>query len=179
MVLTNSVFSSCVFRSLSDLDKDSQLNIEEFALAMYFVDMAKLGKQLPNHVPQDLLPLAYQGRAHSDSVGSEGRDRSGSNVSLDGRSRSGSMADDKRTICKCIMYNPVKNLLHQERDLIKVQELNLRPQHYCLLLLSACCCCLLITGEAVFCRQQPQPFPKLHGPVLLYVVWMMSGALLS
>ncbi|XP_031554337.1 intersectin-1-like isoform X2 [Actinia tenebrosa] len=82
--------------SLSDLDKDSQLNIEEFALAMFFVDMAKQGKQLPNQVPQELLPLAYQGRVHSDSVGSEGRDRSGSNISLDGRSRSGSMAEDKR-----------------------------------------------------------------------------------
>jgi len=82
------------------LDKDSQLNIDEFSLAMHFVEMAKQGHQLPLTTPLELL-TPVQARAHSDSIGSDsGRERSSSNVSLDGRSRSGSVADDKRNICK-------------------------------------------------------------------------------
>ena len=89
-------------RHLSDLDKDGQLNIEEFALAMHFVEIAKLGQPLPPSVPPELLPPSYQsrqatvtnfppaqdGRERSDS----GRERSGS---VEGKSRSNSV-----TICK-------------------------------------------------------------------------------
>ena len=89
-------------RNLSDLDKDGQLNIEEFALAMHFVEIAKLSQPLPPSVPPELLPPSYQprqatvtnfppvqdGRERSDS----GRERSGS---LEGKSRSNSV-----TICK-------------------------------------------------------------------------------
>ena len=98
-----------LFRHLSDLDKDGQLNIEEFALAMHFVELAKHGQALPPTVPPELLPPSFQsrqastafspvpdGRERSDS----GRERSGSERERsgsiqDGRSRSGSM-----TICK-------------------------------------------------------------------------------
>lgn len=97
-------------RNLSDLDKDGQLNIEEFALAMHFVEISKLGQALPPAVPPELLPPSYQsrqttannfpatqdGRERSDS----GRERSGSererSGSIDGKSRSGSI-----TVCKC------------------------------------------------------------------------------
>ena len=102
------------FRNLSDLDKDGQLNIEEFAIAMHFVEVAKVGQALPPTVPQELLPLAYQsrqvsannmplvqeGRERSDS----GQDRSGSererSGSIDGKSRSGSI-----TVCKSLIVS--------------------------------------------------------------------------
>ena len=95
-------------RNLSDLDKDGQLNIEEFALAMHFVEVAKHGQSLPLAVPPELLPPSFQsrqpnnafapvpdGRERSDS----GRERSGSererSGSIDGRSRSGSISSGK------------------------------------------------------------------------------------
>lgn len=104
-----------LFRNLSDLDKDGQLNIEEFALAMHFVEIAKVGKTLPPAVPPELLPPSYQsrqtslnnfppaqdGRERSDSArersGSE-RERSGS---MDGKPRSGSS-----TVCKSHFFVP-------------------------------------------------------------------------
>jgi len=97
------------FRNLSDLDKDGQLNIEEFAIAMHFVEVAKVGQALPPTVPQELLPLAYQSRqvsANNMPLVQEGRERSDSGLdrsgserersgSIDGKSRSGSI-----TVCK-------------------------------------------------------------------------------
>lgn len=96
-------------RNLSDLDKDGQLNIEEFAIAMHFVEVAKVGQALPPTVPQELLPLAYQSRqvsANNMALVQEGRERSDSGLdrssserersgSIDGKSRSGSI-----TVCK-------------------------------------------------------------------------------
>lgn len=84
---------------MSDVDKDGKLNIEEFAIAMHLVDMAKSGKPLPQVLPQELLPPSMQGQIQSEcntSVGSsEGRERSGST-----RSRSGSSSD---AVCKYIL----------------------------------------------------------------------------
>lgn len=104
-----SFFLFFFFRNLSDLDKDGQLNIEEFAIAMHFVEVAKVGQALPPTVPQELLPLAYQSRqvsANNMPLVQEGRERSDSGLdrsgserersgSIDGKSRSGSI-----TVCK-------------------------------------------------------------------------------
>ncbi|XP_068698722.1 intersectin-1-like isoform X2 [Montipora foliosa] len=120
--------------NLSDLDKDGQLNIEEFALAMHFVELAKVGQALPPTVPRELLPLAYQsqqtnannmplaqeGRERSES----GRERSGSererSGSIDGKSRSGSITvftfEDKRK------DNFEKGRLELERRRMELQE---------------------------------------------------------
>lgn len=113
-----------VFRNLSDLDKDGQLNIDEFALAMHFVELAKLGQTLPPAVPPELLPPSFQsrqaantfspvpdGRERSDS----GRERSGSDLrersgSIDGRSRSGSTSG--KGVCKPCQF--VVNFLRFE-----------------------------------------------------------------
>ncbi|XP_073258737.1 intersectin-1-like [Porites lutea] len=113
--------------NLSDLDKDGQLNIEEFALAMHFVEIAKLGQPLPPSVPPELLPPSYQsrqatvtnfppvqdGRERSDS----GRERSGS---LEGKSRSNSVTiftfEDKRK------DNFEKGRLELERRRMELQE---------------------------------------------------------
>lgn len=102
------------FRNLSDLDKDGQLNIEEFAIAMHFVEVAKVGQALPPTVPQELLPLAYQSRqvsANNMPLVQEGRERSDSGLdrsgserersgSIDGKSRSGSI-----TVCKSLIVS--------------------------------------------------------------------------
>ena len=103
-----------ISRNLSDVDKDGQLNIEEFALAMHLVEMAKSGKPLPQTVPQELMPPSFQGRALSDSVtsvgGTEGRERSGST-----RSRSGSSSDPicKHSTCSFNMFCwPVARIFH-------------------------------------------------------------------
>ena len=101
------------------MDKDGQLNIEEFALAMHFVELAKCGQVLPPTVPPELLPPSFQsrqapntfspvpdGRERSDS----GRERSGSELersgSIDGRSRSGSTTSAKG-VCKPHQFIPL------------------------------------------------------------------------
>uniref|UniRef100_A0A3Q3EY02 Intersectin 2a n=1 Tax=Labrus bergylta TaxID=56723 RepID=A0A3Q3EY02_9LABR len=42
--------------TLADVDKDGQLQGDEFILAMHLVDMAKTGRPLPLTLPQDLVP---------------------------------------------------------------------------------------------------------------------------
>uniref|UniRef100_A0A8C4GRW3 Intersectin-2 n=1 Tax=Dicentrarchus labrax TaxID=13489 RepID=A0A8C4GRW3_DICLA len=42
--------------NLADVDKDGQLQGDEFILAMHLVDMAKTGRPLPLTLPQDLVP---------------------------------------------------------------------------------------------------------------------------
>ncbi|XP_067051383.1 intersectin-1-like [Acropora muricata] len=120
--------------NLSDLDKDGQLNIEEFAIAMHFVEVAKVGQALPPTVPQELLPLAYQSRqvsANNMPLVQEGRERSDSGLdrsgserersgSIDGKSRSGSITvftfEDKRK------DNFEKGRLELERRRMELQE---------------------------------------------------------
>uniref|UniRef100_A0A8P4GMT8 Intersectin 2a n=1 Tax=Dicentrarchus labrax TaxID=13489 RepID=A0A8P4GMT8_DICLA len=48
--------------NLADVDKDGQLQGDEFILAMHLVDMAKTGRPLPLTLPQDLVPPSL--RAH-------------------------------------------------------------------------------------------------------------------
>lgn len=46
---------------LSDYDKDGQLTIDEFRIAMHLIDVAKTGRALPNTLPNELI----SGRARS------------------------------------------------------------------------------------------------------------------
>ncbi|XP_033505114.2 intersectin-2a isoform X3 [Epinephelus lanceolatus] len=47
--------------TLADVDKDGQLQADEFILAMHLVDMAKTGRPLPLTLPQDLVPPSLRG----------------------------------------------------------------------------------------------------------------------
>ncbi|XP_031177752.1 intersectin-2a isoform X9 [Sander lucioperca] len=47
--------------TLADVDKDGQLQADEFILAMHLVDMAKTGRPLPLTLPQDLVPPSFRG----------------------------------------------------------------------------------------------------------------------
>ncbi|KAM6906233.1 intersectin-2a isoform 2-T2 [Lycodopsis pacificus] len=47
--------------SLADVDKDGQLQADEFILAMHLVDMAKTGRPLPLTLPQDMVPPSLRG----------------------------------------------------------------------------------------------------------------------
>ncbi|XP_020620179.1 intersectin-1-like isoform X2 [Orbicella faveolata] len=123
--------------NLSDLDKDGQLNIEEFALAMHFVELAKHGQSLPPTVPPELLPPLFQSRQPKDAFApvpdgrersDSGRERSGSererSGSIDGRSRSGSTASGKGvfTFEDKRKDNFEKGRLELERRRMELQE---------------------------------------------------------
>uniref|UniRef100_A0A8C9ZHF7 Intersectin 2a n=1 Tax=Sander lucioperca TaxID=283035 RepID=A0A8C9ZHF7_SANLU len=56
---TDTVTMLCVYRTLADVDKDGQLQADEFILAMHLVDMAKTGRPLPLTLPQDLVPPSF------------------------------------------------------------------------------------------------------------------------
>ncbi|KAI4801768.1 hypothetical protein KUCAC02_019639, partial [Chaenocephalus aceratus] len=47
--------------TLADVDKDGQLQADEFILAMHLVEMAKTGRPLPLTLPQDLVPPSVRG----------------------------------------------------------------------------------------------------------------------
>ncbi|XP_034383836.1 intersectin-2-like [Cyclopterus lumpus] len=47
--------------TLADVNKDGQLQADEFILAMHLVDMAKTGRPLPLTLPQDLVPPSFRG----------------------------------------------------------------------------------------------------------------------
>ncbi|PFX16826.1 Intersectin-1 [Stylophora pistillata] len=123
--------------SLSDVDKDGQLNIEEFALAMHFVELAKHGQALPPTVPPELLPPSFQSRqtsttfspvADSRERSDSGRERSGSererSGSIDGRARSGSTSNAKGvfTFEDKRKDNFEKGRLELERRRMELQE---------------------------------------------------------
>lgn len=42
--------------NLSDVDKDGLLDSEEFALAMYLIDLKLDGHEIPSRLPDHLLP---------------------------------------------------------------------------------------------------------------------------
>lgn len=42
--------------SLSDVDKDGSLDVDEFALAKYLVDLKLDGNELPSQLPKHLIP---------------------------------------------------------------------------------------------------------------------------
>jgi len=41
---------------LSDLDKDGQLDLQEFTLAMYLADQVKNGREVPSRLDADMIP---------------------------------------------------------------------------------------------------------------------------
>ncbi|XP_041660585.1 intersectin-2a isoform X2 [Cheilinus undulatus] len=54
--------------NLADVDKDGQLQGDEFILAMHLVDMAKTGRPLPLTLPQDLVPPSLRGVVKSTEL---------------------------------------------------------------------------------------------------------------
>ncbi|XP_044024305.1 intersectin-2a isoform X2 [Siniperca chuatsi] len=54
--------------TLADVDKDGQLQGDEFILAMHLVDMAKAGRPLPLTLPQDLVPPSLRGGIKSSEL---------------------------------------------------------------------------------------------------------------
>ncbi|KAM9338901.1 intersectin-2-like [Symphorus nematophorus] len=54
--------------TLADVDKDGQLQGDEFILAMHLVDMAKTGRPLPLTLPQDLVPPSLRGGNKSSEL---------------------------------------------------------------------------------------------------------------
>jgi Cytoskeletal-regulatory complex EF hand len=49
-----------VFRCLADIDVDGNLSPDEFCVAMYLIDMAKLGQPIPTVLPPGIVPPAYR-----------------------------------------------------------------------------------------------------------------------
>ena len=68
MVKNISLF--CFPRDLSDVDKDGQLTMEEFAIGMHLVESAKSGKLLPAVLPSSLLPQQFK-KTMSESTESD------------------------------------------------------------------------------------------------------------
>ena len=50
-------------RELADYNKDGMLDLEEFTLAMFLVEKAKLGSQLPKILPTSLIPPSKRAAA--------------------------------------------------------------------------------------------------------------------
>ena len=71
---------------MSDINKDGNLDLDEFIIAMHLIEIGKSGMPLPATLPQELIPPAKrfqqvdtEFKERSDSLN---RGRSGSNVSL-------------------------------------------------------------------------------------------------
>ena len=45
---------------LSDIDKDGNLDIEEFTLAMFLLNKAREGEKLPTALPQNYIPPTHR-----------------------------------------------------------------------------------------------------------------------
>lgn len=56
--LPNSVLSK--IWKLSDVDKDGMLDADEFALAMYIIEIKLKDNELPNELPDHLIPPSKQ-----------------------------------------------------------------------------------------------------------------------
>ena len=41
---------------LSDIDKDGQLDLQEFTIAMFLAEQVKAGKELPAKLDADMIP---------------------------------------------------------------------------------------------------------------------------
>ncbi|TMS12492.1 Intersectin-2 [Larimichthys crocea] len=68
MSKANSLLDLGSSRTLADVDKDGQLQGDEFILAMHLVDMAKTGRPLPLTLPQDLVPPSLRGGVKSTEL---------------------------------------------------------------------------------------------------------------
>jgi hypothetical protein len=53
--------------SLSDVDQDGRLSLEEFVIAMHLCDLAKLGQALPAALPAELHPSRSRGSSNASS----------------------------------------------------------------------------------------------------------------
>ena len=51
----------CVFtRCLSDIDVDGNLSPDEFCVALYLIDLAKMGQPIPSALPPGVVPPSYR-----------------------------------------------------------------------------------------------------------------------
>ncbi|GMR48800.1 hypothetical protein PMAYCL1PPCAC_18994 [Pristionchus mayeri] len=53
--------------TLSDVNKDGRLSVEEFSIAMWLIDQHKTGFALPAELPPELAAMTHHGSARSDS----------------------------------------------------------------------------------------------------------------
>ena len=81
-------------RDLSDVDKDGQLTMEEFAIGMHLVESAKAGKPLPAVLPSSLLPQQFK-KSMSESIESDNLEGMVSGQMMRQRSVSSSSANDE------------------------------------------------------------------------------------
>lgn len=66
---------------MSDINKDGQLELDEFIIAMHLINLFKSGVTLPSVLPEDMIPAKFRkvNLTRSDSTASTGsRGRSGS-----------------------------------------------------------------------------------------------------
>lgn len=47
-------------RCLADIDVDGNLSVDEFCVAMYLIDLAKMGQPIPAVLPPGVIPPAYR-----------------------------------------------------------------------------------------------------------------------
>ncbi|GMS96358.1 hypothetical protein PENTCL1PPCAC_18533 [Pristionchus entomophagus] len=53
--------------TLSDVNKDGRLSVEEFSIAMWLIEQHKTGFALPSELPPELAAMTHHGSARSDS----------------------------------------------------------------------------------------------------------------
>lgn len=64
-------------RDLSDLNKDGNLDLDEFVIAMHLIDLAKSGQSLPATLPAELIPATKnsppEAEGHAQDTASDGK----------------------------------------------------------------------------------------------------------
>ena len=87
--------NECFFatRDLSDLNKDGNLDLDEFVIAMHLIDLAKSGQSIPVTLPPELIPVSKKFSTESDpplqDVTSDGRRGRSESVSSVGKPEPG------------------------------------------------------------------------------------------
>ena len=80
-------------RDLSDLNKDGNLDLDEFVIAMHLIDLAKSGQSIPITLPPELIPVSKKFSVESDppmqDVTSDGRRGRSESVSSVGKPEPG------------------------------------------------------------------------------------------
>ena len=94
---------------MSDVDKDGQLSMEEFAIGMHLVESAKSGKPLPSVLPNVLLPQQFK-KTMSESIESENMEGMPGGQIVRQRSVSSSSANDDMTFFRTGRTNNAKTL---------------------------------------------------------------------
>ena len=82
-------------RDLSDINRDGQLELDEFIIAMHLIELFKNGITLPAVLPQDIIPAKFR---------KVNLTRSDSSASTGSRGRSGSVSDDPLGIFTILYY---------------------------------------------------------------------------